>query len=237
MSESDEGGLAAVEAIYQDIAARGQARLASGNIQADPYLIDAVLDQRRGLSVIAFPDDSIKTRCLQVVQALAEAEAGQFPYAAESLHLTVLNLVTVGHFGSAEERRLPQFTEVVTRALLDVGSFEVNYVGLVLAPDCVIVRGYPVGPTLERLRERLRQEMRTAGYGELLDRRYRLQTAHSTVFRFRTPLNDPRRFDGLVKSFANLALGTCRFSAVELIKHDWYMTPTRRTRIGIFALA
>jgi 2'-5' RNA ligase len=97
-----------------------------------------------------------------------------------------------------------------------------------------MLQGYVEG--LNSLRDQLRDVLLRAGLGNLLDRRYRLVTAHVTCMRFQAqPVNLP----ALVNCLAALRdheIGTFEVSQVELVKTDWFMSFDRVVLLGRYPL-
>jgi hypothetical protein len=65
--------------------------------------------------------------------------------------------------------------------------------------------------------------MREHAFGAL-DRRYRLVTAHSTLFRFTEPVRDAARLAALLHTLRDEPLGVMRIAKAELVVNDWSMS-------------
>jgi hypothetical protein len=57
----------------------------------------------------------------------------------------------------------------------------------------MMVQGFPADEGLQVLRDRLRAAFRQSSLQQSIDQRYSIQTAHSTIIRFRHPLRDAPR--------------------------------------------
>ena len=77
---------------------------------------------------------------------------------------------------------------------------------------------------LNDLRNELRRHLSACGLGAGLDQRYRLQTAHMTVARFREPLRDSRRFAVALEKARRQRFGTATIGSLSLVENDWYMS-------------
>ncbi len=72
--------------------------------------------------------------------------------------------------------------------------------------------------------------------GRVIDERYRLVTAHSTIIRFAAPLSAPEHFTQALAEFRNAPFGSTRVAALELVFNDWYMSRDTLQTIETFQL-
>jgi 2'-5' RNA ligase len=225
-----------IDHVYDRISARAEAVFADGRVVTDPYLLDRTADTRIGLSVVARPVGAVRDRLGDLAVELHELEPDQHRYANGELHVTVINLLPVVEPGENTADLIAAFARLTRKAVTACAPFAIRFSGILLASDCVIARGYPVGPGLEELRNRLRSEFRAAGLGHLIEREYKHVTAHSTVFRFRYQLKDLPQFRARVAALADIDLGRCEVATIRLVEHDWYHTSSRMTVVGEFDL-
>ncbi|RPD48590.1 hypothetical protein DNI29_08220 [Hymenobacter sediminis] len=85
-----------------------------------------------------------------------------------------------------------------------------------------MVQGFPEDDTLNRLRNELRTAFRRSGLQQSIDQRYALQTAHSTVLRFTTPLHCPDQLVAELRHHQHTPIGTFQVDTLELVYNDWY---------------
>ena len=209
--------------------------VARGDVDRDMHLL-AGRDERRGLTLIARPDVSLRARFDAVLDRLAGAEQQQYRYPAADMHMTILSLATVTDDLAPALLRLPDYEAAVRDALGGMTAFAIDFRGITISRSAVLAQGFPRGPTLETLRERLREALRDRGLGAGLDQRYRLVTAHATLLRFVAPLQAPRRFAALLESLRDEPMGCMRVGDVELVTNDWYMSNDAVERIAKIAL-
>lgn len=224
------------EQVYDRISTRAEAVFADDRVVADPYLLDRSADKRRGLSLVARPDGAVRDRLAASAADLLALEPDQHPYADGEFHVTILNLLPCAEPIDDTAHLISVFAKLTKNAASVCMPFSVRFRGALLASDCVVAKGYPMGSGLEDLRNRLRSEFRDAGLGHLVEREYRHITAHSTVFRFRTQLGDLHRFRARVAALADVDFGQCEVAAIQLIEHDWYLTETRTRLVGHYGL-
>lgn len=207
-----------------------------GRAELDPTAVRRGEDRRRGVTLLARPDDELGARLAAVGAELGAGEPGVVPTPAGDLHLTVLSLFTatvdfpryLAHFGT--------YQQAVEDALEEAQPFDVELRGVTLSPGAVLVQGFPADDTLHRVRERLRAAMQARGRGGDLDQRYRLETAHLTLARFGAPLVDPPAFVERVGARREVELGTLHVDRLELVLGDWYLSAERVTEIEGYLL-
>jgi 2'-5' RNA ligase len=68
----------------------------------------------------------------------------------------------------------------------------------------------------------LRFEFKKSELEQSLDKRYLIQTAHSTIVRFRNQLNDKENFLKIIDKYADFDFGTFEIKKIELVYNDWY---------------
>jgi len=196
---------------------------ASGDIDCDSHLT-AGRDSRRGLTLITRPSQALRVRFDAVLDRLAGSEPQQYCYPAADMHMTILSLFTVTENPAPQLLRLADYRAAVSAALEGTEAFDIDFAGITMSRGAVLAQGFPRGPALETLRERLRVQLRDRGLDASLDQRYRLITAHTTLFRFVAPLQGAQRFTALLASMRDEPLGCMRVDQVELVINDWYMS-------------
>lgn len=206
-----------------------------GNIEYDQH-VTAGRDPRRGLTLIARPDPALQARLHSLLDRLAASEPHQYRYPVTDMHVTILALFTVTEDPASQLRRLADYCTAVRTALDGLEAFEIDFHGITMSRGAVVAQGFPRGPALETLRERLRVELHHQGLGASLDQRYRLVTAHTTLFRFVSPLQEAQRFTALLESLRHEPLGRMAVNEVELVKNDWYMSSSSVKRVALIPL-
>jgi 2'-5' RNA ligase len=99
-----------------------------------------------------------------------------------------------------------------------------------------MVQGFPLNDSLSALRGQLRRSFKASGLEHSIDQRYTLDTAHSTVIRFKAPFADPARFVDYLKKYRDDEFGVAEIPRIELVHNDWYMSHARVSRHGVFTL-
>ncbi|KAA9332168.1 mutarotase [Hymenobacter busanensis] len=224
-----------LSAHYDQMWQRSRPLFAANTLALDP-LLDAPDDSRRGLTVVARLAPAVVARLQAFADELRQLEPQQYYYPAAATHLTVLSLVScypgfqLGHVEPAE------YMALVACAVQAEAPFAVDFVGITASPATVLVQGFPHDDTLRHLRQQLRTAFQASALQQSIDSRYTLQTAHSTVVRFRAPLRQPARFLEVLDRYRPHAFGTTVVDRVELVFNDWYHRPEAVQVLHTFAL-
>ncbi len=213
----------ALRAHYDAMWERAFPAVAAGAVDLDARLA-AGPDPRRGVTLIARPGPQLAARFDALLDRLAAAAPGQYRHPQPDMHLTILSLFTVGDDVAPALARLGDYRAAVRAAVAGVPAFAIDFDGIALSRGAVLARGFPCGPALETLRERLRAALRERGLDASLDQRYRLVTAHATLLRFVRPLAAPAQLAALLAALRDEALGVMRVDEVELVVNDWTMS-------------
>jgi 2'-5' RNA ligase len=125
------------------------------------------------------------------------------------------------------ERHLVRYAEylaAVNAALMGAPAFGIEFSGVTLTREAVMIQGFSDTKVLNDLREALRNELRARHLTEGLDSRYVLQTVHMTVVRFRAPLRASARFAGILERYRDHSFGRTQVGELNLVRNDWYMS-------------
>ncbi len=85
-----------------------------------------------------------------------------------------------------------------------------------------MIQGFPVGDALSTIRDGLREAFTAAGFGDMLDRRYKVTAAHLTVMRFCRPCSEIKQLLKFLTENRDTNFGECDIKNIELIFGDWY---------------
>jgi len=217
-------GAALTEArrIYERLWRKTGARLKSGQMRIDPRLRDKAGDDRRGVTLVARPDAGVRRKVVKFLREAAAICPGQHFYKPSELHVTVMAIIANSELWRKEIHQLPACRAVLDGVLKNCGPFRIDFHGVTVSPDAVMIQGFPAEDVLSRLRDEIRAAFRKAGLGENLDRRYQTVTAHLTVMRFSEPAADWRRLFDFLQAHRETDFGVTRFKALQLIRGNWY---------------
>ena len=209
---------------YDEMWLAAIARIRTGEIEPDPVLSSGSPDRRRGLTVIARPSAAVRRRVAAFLDQLRGIEPDQHYYAGSELHLTVLSLFTATVDHGPLFARTEDYVSAVDSALRTVAPIRIEFTGVTASPGTVMIQGFFTNAALNDLRDALRDQLRVRGLTEGVDRRYRLETAHVTVVRFRARLRDGERFAGALERARERSFGAWSIRSFSLVKNDWFMT-------------
>jgi 2'-5' RNA ligase len=195
-----------------------------GEINIDPLLARREPDRRRGLSVAARPSAELQHQVDAFLNHLRQIDPDQYYYHPAELHVTVLSLFTATVEFEKYLARYDLYLEAVNAAVSQAPSFWIEFTGVTLSRDAIMIQGYPDGPVLNDLREMLRKELIVRHLTEGLDGRYRLETAHMTVVRFRNPLRDSQAYTTALEKYRINAFGRTHIQELHFVRNDWYMS-------------
>jgi 2'-5' RNA ligase len=207
---------------YEQLWSKTGALLKSGRMRIDPCLRDKAGDDRRGATLVTRPDAVVWRRVGRFLREAAAICPRQHFYRPSELHVTVMAIIAGSEFWRDEIHQLPACRAVLDRVLRDCRPFQVDFRGVTVSPDAVMIQGFPADDVLSRLRDELRDAFRKEGLGENLDRRYRTVTAHLTVMRFAEPGADWKRLFDFLQAHRETDFGGTRFQTLQLIWSNWY---------------
>ena len=196
----------------------------AGTVETDPVLAAGTPDRRRGLTVIARPSPHVRRRVAAFLGQLREIEPDQHYYAPSELHLTVLSLFTATADHESFLAHTERYVSAVDSALRGVAPIRIGFTGVTATPGAIMIQGFFEDDSLNDVRDSLRQQLRAHALAEGVDGRYRLETAHVTVARFRARLHDGARLAAMLERARRRPFGASDIRNVSLVENDWYMT-------------
>ena len=211
-------------------------------MEVDTYLAPAVpsannSDSRRGLTLLARPDQSSAQAIYNAVQSLTDQLGEQYVQPVDDLHTTVLSVIPGSSEYTGHASILPDCIRAAEAAVERTGyTFEIDYRGLIASSDSLLVKGYPSTDALERLRDTIVQNLKELKLEDRFDRRYPMVAAHMTVCRFVQQPADLAQLDHALQNLKKHAFGSSVISQLELVENDWYMRTETLNRKRSFRL-
>ncbi|MFS1477834.1 2'-5' RNA ligase family protein [Vibrio lentus] len=214
-----------IQSIYDDMWQRFEFALKHNEYELDPYLSDLENDTRRGITALAYLNQgncSTVNEIIRFQKEVRELEPEQYYHPSNELHLTVLSVISCLPEFALTEIDVNSYIDVFRSALKNSGKIEIRYQGVSASPSCIVIQGFPASDTLERLRNELRTQLTEAGVRVTFDSRYKLVTAHSSIIRFKAPLNDAQQLLALCQRYRNHDFGRVVLEDFELVFNNWY---------------
>ncbi|GET26031.1 2'-5' RNA ligase family protein [Prolixibacter sp. NT017] len=199
-------------------------------------LLDDPLDDRRGITLLVRPDDEVKERIRGWLKMLQKAEPEQYYYLTSDLHITLLSVISCYSGFHPEQIDLTSYNQLIRESLAGEDSFSIRMKGITASPSGVMIQGFSENDRLNELRESLRKQFRKSELQQSIDKRYVLQTAHSTVIRFRKPLQHKDTFLDKLEQFRDFDFGTFQVKEIELVTNDWYLRKEKVRTLSRFPL-
>ena len=210
-------------------------KLAQGAAELDK-LIDSAQDRRRGITLLARPPARITAIIEGIIADLKRAEPDQYYYPAADIHLTILSIISC-YNGFTLDLVDPAAYKTAVRAILQpIRPFIITYNGLTATTGGIIIQGFPQDEELTQLRNATRGFFQHAGLQHSIDQRYNIHTAHSTVMRFKTLLQNPQLLLEKIEHYQHYFIGSFEVDTVELVYNDWYQRTSNTVLLGKFSL-
>lgn len=196
-------------------------KISSDNYHIDT-LIDSKNDRRFGLTLIIRPSNEIKTKIQDFLKNFKEIEPNQYYYPNSDIHITVMSIISCYSDFDMSKIDVQKYIDLTEKCILKGIDLNITFKGITASPSGVMVQGFMNNNELNDIRNRLRKEFKNSNVEQSLDKRYLIQTAHSTIIRFRKELSQKEKFLELLDNSINYDFGTFKVNKFELVYNDWY---------------
>jgi 2'-5' RNA ligase len=222
---------------YDHLWSETRERIRAGNVDIDAVLAHKQADLRLGMTALFRPSEQVRKRVAELLDRLRELEPDQYYYDPAELHVTFLSLFTATEKHESFFARAEEYVEAVSAGIREMSSFRIFFTGITAASGAIMAQGFTDAAKLNTARDILRGELRSRDLDQGLDQRYRLETAHMTMVRFRQPLRDGKLFAEALERMRNFEFGQTDADCLELVRNDWYMSRGRTERLQTYRLA
>jgi 2'-5' RNA ligase len=196
------------------------AKISSGQYEKDP-LIDDETDQRFGITLVIRPDAATNNNIQQFLTEAKLIEPDQYYYQNADIHITLMSIISCYNGFDLKDIKVEDYIQLIQQILARHKSFKIQFKGLTASPSCILIQGF-LTDTLNEIRDDLRAGFKNSTLQQSIDKRYAIQTAHSTVIRFRSELENKDKLVKLIEKYRNFDFGTFEVKQVELVYNDWY---------------
>jgi len=210
--------------IYETLWQQTEPALERGDIHLDPHLQNRQQDRRRGWSLIIRPNHAAKEVIHAAIRDIQGYEPEQHYYHPDELHVTVLSLFSPTERFAEHLHKYPAYQTALQDVFHHIERFQIEFRGITATRDGVMMQGFAQQNALNHLRDRLRAVLTAYGLGDTLDTRYRIQTAHSTIVRFQTPLSNPPGFLAHLRHLRASLCAQTLCATIQWVKNDWFMS-------------
>lgn len=185
-------------------------------------LIDSQSDKRRGISLLARPNEEVIANVEGFLRDLAQIEPEQYYQPASDLHITIMSIITCYEGFDLRSICISDYVNTIQESIKTDRNIEINFKGITASPSAIMIQGFLSDDTLNFLRHNIRMNFKNSGLQQSIDSRYSIQTAHMTAVRFRKLLT--RKMDLLkaIEDYREFDFGTLSVNTVELVYNDWY---------------
>jgi len=208
--------------IYQQLWTEAVSAFERGAPQVDPVLSGKTNDLRRGVTLAFRPAPADLAKVKRFMERLVPLAPEQYFYQPEELHVTVLSIISGTELWRREMRQLAACRAIINEVLSRRRSFQVCFRGVTASTGAVMIQGFPAGDALEQLRDELREAFARNGLGDRLDRRYKINSAHMTIMRFRQQAADWKPLANALAENRHTDFGGTQVNRIQLIWGDWY---------------
>lgn len=206
---------------YEQLWQKSLSRFAQGAYEQDA-LIDDNTDKRYGITLLARPDKKVKDSIRDFLSLLKEIEPDQYYYPASDIHITIMSIISCHEGFYLDMIRTEDYENIIQKSIRNCRKFKIAFKGITASPSCIMLQGFPEDETLNDIRSGLRAHFRKSNLQQSIDKRYTIQTAHSTVMRFRKSLNNIDALISVLKEHRNHDFGSFEVKSLELVYNDWY---------------
>ncbi|TDN39467.1 mutarotase [Hymenobacter sp. UV11] len=210
-----------LQATYDALRQAALPRLGRGEAELDP-LIDSPQDTRRGITLLARPSAPITAALAEMMAEFQLTEPAQYYYPPTDIHLTILSIISCYPDFKLHEINPASYRCALRQIIQFIPPFRLTYQGLTASASGILAQGFPQGKELEELRTDIRNLFQDSDLQQSIDKRYSIQTAHSTIIRFKTPLQNPAKLLANLKKYERHFFGTFEVNKLELVYNDWY---------------
>jgi len=208
---------------YQWLYENSVQQIREGLHRTDPFL-NTREDHRRGLTLIIRPPESVTDRVKFFLDELQTADPAQYYQPQSDMHITVLSVFNCFEGFGLGRLQLEDYINTVAPCIKCSEKFKIDLKGVTTAMDGVMVKGYFLDDSLNRMRDCIRESFKKSGLDNDIDARYRIDAAHMTVVRFRKPLKNRNSFLDIVERFRNTDFGGFLVENIDLVFNNWYVT-------------
>lgn len=186
------------------------------------HLIDSAADTRRGITLLVRPSDEVKSNIKHFLAELMTALPGQYYYPDSDIHMTVMSIISCYAGFGLKQIKSSDYINIISDCLADIGELQIKFKGITASASSIMVRGFPDNDHLTKLRNRLRDSFKHSDLEQSLDKRYKIQTAHLTIARFKNEVENVDSLLDILHKYGQFDFGYTPATEYELVFNDWY---------------
>ncbi|AKD03931.1 mutarotase [Pontibacter korlensis] len=206
---------------YNTLYKASKEKILSGNCETDP-LLDSASDNRLGITLLLRPDSQVQNNIQAFLSDLKAIDPAQYYYPNSDIHVTVMSIISCYSGFDLAQISVPEYVELVRKSIPAQVSIRIKFRGITASPSTVMVQGFMEDDTLNELRNNLRVNFRNSALEQSIDKRYAIQTAHTTVVRFRQEITQVQEYVKVLEKYREHDFGTFTADELVLVYNDWY---------------
>jgi 2'-5' RNA ligase len=184
--------------------------------------IDSLTDNRFGITLLIRPDSQTKKNIQGFLDELKQIDPEQYYYPNSDIHITVLSIISCYDGFDLATISIPDYIAIIEKSLIGIQDIAINFQGVTASPSAIMLQGFTNSDSLDDLRNNLRTNFTNSGLEESIDKRYSINTAHSTVARFRKEISDKEKLIAVLEKYRNFDFGKFKVEKYHLVYNDWY---------------
>ena len=224
-----------LQAHYNQLYESAIKKIKSNNYQRD-FLIDSPDDRRFGVTLLVRPSENIKNKIQFLLDDLKQIDPIQYYYPSTDIHITIMSIISCYEGFRLDQISTSEYIELISSNLKEIDKFNITFKGITASDSSVMIQGFPTDENLNNLRNGLRNSFRSSNLKQSIDKRYTIQTAHSTVLRFREKLLRINEVLEVLDYYKDYEFGTFEVNELELVFNDWYQRKNNSKLIKKFHL-
>lgn len=226
---------AQIIALYDQLWGNALLHILQKGFDHDP-LIDSPSDNRFGITLLIRPSEEVNDAVQRFLSNVKAIEPAHYFYPNPDIHVTVMPIISCYEGFQLRQINPEAYIDLLKGCLKGLPPFSIDFRGVTASPSCVMIKGFPSDNTLEEVRNRLRLAFKDSPLEQSLDKRYPLQTAHSTVIRFKQPVRNQAAVLEQLDDFRDFYFGRFEVKELELVFNDWYQRKEKVQKLFTFRL-
>ncbi|MFL9831518.1 2'-5' RNA ligase family protein [Flavobacterium sp. ST-87] len=224
-----------LKAHYKKLFDRSVQNILNNKYVLDPE-IDSNNDNRYGITLLIRPSEKVKKQIQRFLSALKEVDNSQYYYPNTDIHITVLSIISCQTGFSLNQINTEEYLTVIEENLDSIANLEIHCKGITASDSAVMIQGFPSDESLNSFRDSLRKAFSKTNLKQSIDSRYTLLTAHSTVCRFRAPIENTAELIAVLEKYKHYDFGTFQVNTLDLVYNDWYQRAEKTQIIHQFKI-
>ncbi|PKQ44745.1 mutarotase [Confluentibacter flavum] len=200
------------------------------------HLINSPLDNRFGITLLTRPSVEVKNDIQKFLNELKSIDPYQYFYGNSDIHVTVMSIISCYNGFQLERINISEYINLISKSLVKNSKIKIEFKGVTASPSCIMIQGFMNTNFLNLIRNNLRENFKNSNLQQSIDKRYSLQTAHTTVVRFQNKINNKPAFLKIIEAYRHYDFGSFEVKNLELVYNDWYQKEKHVKKLYEFSI-